>query len=208
MTSLLAGFDHEKEKTLPLTFTANAASTIAIEFHEDNPVAMPFDISGLHYRLGTTGDWIKYSRGQVFELAPGKKLQFWNNSTRFSRDTIEVVDPATGDCFYYSYYATFVMTGSVTGGGNLTALTNFQPPAGANPFMALFFGCAALTRTPRIPLLDYRLIDDCTGLKEVVIDALGSCYPLSGVPEKLICYKPADLDVFGILPDSWTFVNF
>ena len=112
---------------LPLTLTAVEASTVQL-----TATGSP-TVSGLHYRLGTSGPWLPYTIGTVIPLAAGKKVQFWNSATTLSRSNNLVQ---------------FVMDGKISGSGNMQSMLNYSDICPNYCFWALFSFCSALIRPP------------------------------------------------------------
>ena len=113
---------------LPLTFTAVEASTVKL-----TATGSP-TVSGLHYRLGTSGPWLPYTIGNTINLAAGEKVQFWNSVNRLS----------TGN----STYCYFVLSGKVSATGNLMSLLNYADTIPQYGFRKLFTGASALVSCP------------------------------------------------------------
>ena len=115
---------------LPLTFTAVEASTVKL-----TATGSP-TVSGLHYRLGTSGPWLPYTIGNTINLAVGKKVQFWNSAETLSRSS--------------ENYVQFEMTGEIVAAGKLNSLLNGAALSNGC-FWLLFSGCSAMKSAPELP---------------------------------------------------------
>ena len=122
-------------ENLPLTFSAVEASTVKL-----TATGSP-TVSGLHYRLGTSGPWIAYTIGTEIPLSAGKKVQFWNTNSSLSLSSAN--------------YATFAMTGKIIASGNVWSLLNWTTALSTSCFRNLFNGCESLTEPPELPPLPY-----------------------------------------------------
>lgn len=114
----------------PLTFTAaQAGSTVQMIVHSGSPT-----VSGLHYRLGTSGEWLAYTIGDTITLAAVEdSVQFWNSSSKLSRQ---------------NNIAKFVMSGVISGKGDIMSLLNWSDTCPDYCFWLLFDACSALIQAP------------------------------------------------------------
>ena len=125
---------------IPLTLIAEqAGSTVTL-----NATGSP-TVSGLHYRLGKSGLWLPYTIGDTITLANvGDSVQFWNSADSLSTSGYD--------------YVQFVMTGTISGKGNIQSLLDYSPSCLDYCFYHLFYGCTALTAAPSFPsmVIGYR----------------------------------------------------
>ena len=119
-------------ETIPLTLTAaSAGSTVTL-----NATGSP-TVSGLHYRLGTSGPWIPYTIGTTIPLDNiGDRVQFWNSADTLSLSSIN--------------YVQFAMTGQIGASGKVNSLLN-GAALSTSCFRNLFSGCSALKSAPELP---------------------------------------------------------
>ena len=117
-------------ENIPLTLTAEqASSTVTL-----NATGSP-TVSGLNYRLGTSGLWLPYTIGTTIPLANvGDCVQFWNSADTLSSSM--------------SNYVQFAMTGQIAGSGILESLINWQKTIPDYCFWNLFDTCGALVAAP------------------------------------------------------------
>ena len=112
-----------------MTFTAVEDGSVELK-----AIGSP-NVSGLHYRLGTSGNWSLYLPGNVLPLQAGDKIQFWNFS-----DTL-----STGS----SDYVQFDFTGQIKASGFVNSLLNMGDTVPHHSFFSLFSGCLKLIQAPQ-----------------------------------------------------------
>lgn len=197
--------------TLPLTLTATAANSKVTLKKSGSPT-----LSGLQYRMGTSGDWSAYTTYTTLTLANiGDAMQFRNTA-----DTL---------CLNSNNRVYFTMTGGVAASGNLMSMLNWREdcpdycflrlfqncplyeapllPAttlGVGSYQWLFYGCTPLTRAPLLPAPTvpnnayYGIFYNCSKLNEIDVsfttwNVNGTDSWLYGVAATGIFRKPAAL---------------
>ena len=132
-TLMIASAAASGASSVPLTLTAaSAGSTVTL-----NKKGLP-TVSGLQYRVGTSGDWSPYTVGTSLTLAAvGDAVQFRNTQDTLSSTT--------------SQYVKFAMTGSVAASGNIMSMLNWREDCPQYCFAIMFSGCTALTQAPALP---------------------------------------------------------
>ena len=140
---------------LPLTFTAVEASTVKL-----NAMGSP-TVSGLHYRLGTSGPWLAYTIGTEIPLSAGEIVQFWNSAETLSTSG--------------SNYVQFAMTGQIAASGNIQSMLNYTEQCSDYCFYQIMRGCTALVSAPMFPSL--LLAQNCYN------SALYGCSSLRNFPD-------------------------
>jgi hypothetical protein len=136
----------------PLTLTAEeAGSTVAIAIEKGSPT-----VSGLQYRVGTSGAWLPYSIDTVIPLANvGDCVQFQN-----TENALNTLDN----------YAKFSLTGKIAGSGSIMSMLNYSDACVEYCFGCLFINNNALTTPPEFPAMKlalrcyYSTFEDCTAL--------------------------------------------
>lgn len=119
--------------TIPLTFTAEKENSMVSLGKTGSPT-----VSGLHYRIGTDGEWLPYTCGTKITLPNiGDAVQFWNAENTLSSSNLAFVR--------------FSMTGTIAGSGNVMSLLNFRDDCVDFCFYMLFYGCKSLTLPPDFP---------------------------------------------------------
>ena len=121
------GFDNN----VPLTFTAVETGTVELR-----AIGSP-NVSGLHYRLGTFGNWLTYIPGTVLTLQAGKSVQFWNSAENLSNSGTN--------------YVQYIMSGKISAKGNTQSLLNYSDTVPRYGFYNLFSGCSALISAAQLP---------------------------------------------------------
>ena len=93
-------------------------------------------VSGLHYRLGTSGLWLPYTIDTGVSLAAGESVQFRNTADTLSLSA--------------SSYAQFVTTGKTNASGNIQSMLNWRSDVPAYAFYSLFRNCPIYS-PPELP---------------------------------------------------------
>ena len=138
----------------PLTFIAvEANSSVTL-----NKTGSP-SVSGLQYRLGTSGDWLSYTTGTAIPLSTiGDSVQFQNTANTLSTNTENLVK--------------FAMSGKIKAFGNIQSLLNWSTSVPAYGFYSLFDSCSSLVEAPTMPAETLnsnscnRMYLNCTGLTQ------------------------------------------
>ena len=135
------------ENRIPLTFTAEEAnSTVRLESADyDDILTDLVDLSGIHYRLDTYGDWIPYNEGEDIVLSNvGDKVSFMNTKNRLG-----MFDPSVIGAYFYQV-VNFCMSGKIRADGSVQSMVNY---AYCTPgcFAGLFRNCTSLTQAPELP---------------------------------------------------------
>ena len=228
-TLMIASAAASGASSVPLTLTAaSAGSTVTL-----NKKGLP-TVSGLQYRVGTSGDWSPYTVGTSLTLAAvGDAVQFRNTQDTLSSTT--------------SQYVKFAMTGSVAASGNIMSMLNWREDCPQYCFAIMFSGCTALTQAPALPATTltincyyymfngcssltqapalpattltsgcyYYMFSGCTALTEIEVSLSAwketcTSYWLANVSEVGTFIKPAALpEEYGAdrIPTGWTVVN-
>ena len=137
-------YEAEKPDTwyMPLTFTAKkAGSTVKLTIGEGSPI-----VSGLQYRLGTSGNWNTYVIDTVINLTNiDDKVQFQNTNDRLNIAAIPF------DFESQTQYVQFVMTGTIAASGNIQSMLNYRDDCPAECLRYLFYYCDSLLTPPELP---------------------------------------------------------
>ena len=89
----------------------------------------------MEYRVNTNDEWQSYAVNTLITLENvGDYVQFRNNKNTLSTSN--------------SDYAQFVMTGKISGSGNIQSLLNYSSTTTAYCYRRLFQGCSALVAPP------------------------------------------------------------
>ena len=146
-------------ENLPLTLTAEQANSTVKLTATGSPT-----VSGLHYRLGKSGEWLAYTIGNTITLANiGDSVQFWNSADTLSNSA--------------SNYVQFVMTGIVNASGTVQSLLNFSDICPTFSFFRLFRDCVSMTSAPKLSAAIlgtysyYGTFYGCTSLTEIILPA-------------------------------------
>ena len=161
----------EYENRTPLTFTAeeaNSAVKLEKSGNENYSSSSDVDLSGIHYRFGTSGAWTPYNEGEDIVLSNiGDKVQFMNTKNKLS--AVAGNDSTTQVFWTEVFVGRFAMSGKIRADGNVQSMVNY---ANCTPycFHGLFSGCTSLTQAPELPsnqMADRcyaRMFDGCTSL--------------------------------------------
>ncbi len=162
-------------KAVPLTFTAVEPSTVKLSVVTGSPT-----VSGLHYRLGTSGTWLPYTIDTEIPIAPGDAVQFWNSASSLND---------------LNNTAQFAMSGGIEASGVLESLLNWSPSVGRYAYTALFRGATALLSVPVITasIVDnrsfYQTFENCSNASgELTLPAVtpaNNCYQQIAVQSKI-----------------------
>ena len=140
--------------SVPLTLTAQSANSTVTLSKTGSPT-----VSGLRYRMGTSGDWLPYAVGTTLTLAAvGDAVQFRNTESTLSING--------------SHYVRFSLTGQIAASGSVMSMLNDSDTPAEMCFIFLFQYCAALTRAPELPAMTLaphcynRMFAECTGLAQ------------------------------------------
>ena len=202
---------------LPLTFTAlSAGSTVTL-----NANGSP-TVSGLHYRLGKSGQWLSYTIGTTVTLAnTGDSVQFWNSASTLSSSFSNFVQFAlsgliradgsiqsmlawTDSVPAYSFYMLFYQCSSLTQAPHLTAAS-----VSSYGYQSMFHGCSRLTLTPMLPAVDVRnmcyssMFQNCSSLVTASPIFAGRLYEYSFVSMFQNCpalVNPPELHITQLAP--------
>ena len=139
-------------EVIPLTLTAEqAGSTVTL-----NATGSP-TVSGLHYRLGKSGEWLPYTIGTTITLTNvGDCVQFWNSATVLSIDSGNFVQ--------------FSMSGAIEASGTIQSLLNFSKNCYRSCFFNIMRGCASMITPPEFSATTlgdycyYRALRECSSI--------------------------------------------
>lgn len=145
-------WDVANEKGIPLTFTAEEENSSVKMITNGNVT-----LNNLKYRTDVNGEWQPYTINTVIPLDNvGDYVQFRNNNNTLSISN--------------SDYAQFIMSGKISGSGDIQSLLNYSSITPAYCYRRLFQGCSALTTPPdltatSIGYYSYASMFNSTGIK-------------------------------------------
>ena len=157
----------KRSSKLPLRLTALQDSSSVTLTKTGSPT-----VNGLRYRTNSYLNWRDYTIDTTIDLNQNDYVEFCNVNTTLS--------------FNGSNYVQFVMTGQISGSGNIQSLLNYSDSCHNYCFIKLFENCASLTSAPELPATTignscyYAMFSGCTSLTSApelpATTLVNSCY--------------------------------